>query len=133
MFLQSNKISGSDYELEDNCRENLGKDHDENVTKKAVEFEHVQEVIQANLKGAYERSKSKYDMRKRIVKFNVGETVFKKNFLKSDRRKNLTQKFCPRFIKCKIKAVLGQNVYELADYLTGKSLGNFHAKDIIKA
>lgn len=132
VFLQRNKISGLDYDIEDKSGSNKDLDDDDLIENRAKEFKHVAEVIQSNLNDAYSKSKSKYDLRKRNVKFDVGDTVFRRNFVKSDKTKNIMRKFCPRFIKCKVSKVKGQNVYELADYYTSKILGDFHVKDMIK-
>lgn len=133
VFCQKNKISGLEYEIEDVSGTSDDQNQDEILQEREREFQFLHEVIQASLKNAYEKNKNRYDMRKKLTIFNVGDTVFKKNFVKSSKVKSLNAKLCPKFVKCRVKKALGQNTYELCDFFTGKSLGIFHAKHMIKA
>ena len=74
---------------------------------------------------AYETSAKTYNLKARKLKFTPGQEVF----VLSDFKRNINAKFCRKFIKCRIRRVLGNNMYEV-ETLQGKSLGIVHAKDI---
>lgn len=90
----------------------------------------LRKSVQDNLTKAYQTRKKYYDLRAREVKFKVGETVWKKNFVLSDASNNFAAKLAPKYVECKVSKVIGSNTYELCDEV-GKILGNFSAADIV--
>lgn len=71
--------------------------------------------VAEKIKLSYERSKRYYDLRKRNLEFNVGDTVFKKNYVLSDAAKYYSAKLAPKYIKCTVHKKLSPLIYELLD------------------
>lgn len=90
----------------------------------------VHESLKENLEKAHKQYEKQYNLRCKLVTFQVGQEVYKRNFVLSDKGKNINSKFCKKFVKCRIRAVVGSNRYELENLNGTKSLGIFHAKDI---
>lgn len=90
----------------------------------------IQEKLKENLAKSHKQYEKTYNLRCKPVKFNIGQEVFKRNFILSDKGRNINSKFCKKFQKCRIRGVVGQNRYELEDLNGQKSLGVYHAKDI---
>uniref|UniRef100_T1H118 Uncharacterized protein n=1 Tax=Megaselia scalaris TaxID=36166 RepID=T1H118_MEGSC len=82
-----------------------------------------------SLEKSHKEYEKRYNLRSRPVKFDQGQTVFKRNVILSDKNKNLNAKLCPKFVKCLVRNVLSQNRYELENE-NGKFLGVYHAQDI---
>lgn len=68
-------------------------------------------------------------MRARPISFDVGQTVFGRNFSQSSQEKKYNAKLAPIFIKAKIREKIGNHYYIIEDP-DGKVLGTYHAKDI---
>lgn len=90
----------------------------------------VHEKLRENLARSHKQYEKQYNLRSRDIKFILGQEVFKRNFTLSDKGKNINAKFCKKFIKCRVRAIVGRNRYELEDLTGKKSLGVYHAKDI---
>lgn len=105
------------------------------MAKRIIDPQHLQqipymyEVVEAKLKKAYENSAQRYNLRRREVRFHVGDRVWKKNFVLSKAVDDFSAKLAPKFIPCVVHKVVSQLVYSLKD-LQGNVLGNFHVKDI---
>lgn len=89
----------------------------------------IHKQVNIALKNAYDKAKSRYDLRTRHVTYSVGDAVWKRNTKLSDRKNKLTHKLMPRYVKCRIAKILGSNTYALTN-LDGKAIGNFHTKDL---
>lgn len=110
-----------------NCvNENMGTEP--LSTSDKIQFVHAQ--LKENLEKAHKQYEKQYNLRCKPVSFQKGQEVFKRNFTLSDKGKNINSKFCRKFVKCRIRDVIGSNRYELEDLKGMKSLGIFHAKDI---
>lgn len=90
----------------------------------------IHEKLKENLEKSHKLYEKQYNLRSKPVTFKVGQEVYKRNFILSNKTKNINSKFCQKFIKCRIRAIVGSNRYELEDQAGKKSLGIFHAKDI---
>lgn len=98
-----------------------------------VRLKKIREIVKENLAKSYEQRKSRYDLRARPVNYKVGEVVWRRNFVLSDKAKNICAKLAPIFIKSRILKKLGSNSYEVSDDIdNGKSLGIYNAKDLKK-
>lgn len=64
-------------------------------------------TLKQNLENAHKEYERVYNLRSRPVQFVQGQNVFKRNVILSDKSKHLNAKLCPKFIKCKVKIVLG--------------------------
>ncbi|KAG5885433.1 hypothetical protein JTB14_016827 [Gonioctena quinquepunctata] len=86
--------------------------------------------VKGKLLKAAERNKRYYDLRHRDVKYEVGDEVYRKNFVHSDAAKfyssKLANKFVGPFIVFK---KVSPWVYELKDP-DGRFRGSWHAKDL---
>lgn len=90
----------------------------------------IYDKVRERLRKAYETNARHYNLRRRPLKFSVGDKVYRTNFIQSDAAKNISRKLAPKYVICKVTKVLGTgNVYELSD-LDNKILGNFHVKDL---
>ncbi|XP_055527358.1 uncharacterized protein LOC129719979 [Wyeomyia smithii] len=89
----------------------------------------IQQLIIQRIRNSYEQSKRRYDFRKRVVSFKVGDVVCRRSFVLSSKANQITSKLEPKFVPAIVEEILGTNLYELEDILDGKK-GKFHAKDI---
>lgn len=94
-------------------------------------FEAIRELVLKNLRKSHEVSKKRYDLRSRVIEYQVGETVWKKTFPLSDASKGFAAKLAPKYQKCIIKRKIGTCSYEIQNE-AGKNLGIFSAKDLKK-
>lgn len=92
-------------------------------------FSQIYEEVFKRMKMAHDRNKKYYDQNKRLMVFNVGDTVYKHNFVLSDAANYFSAKLAPKYIKCKIKGKISDLVYELEDE-SGANLGKWHVKDL---
>lgn len=81
------------------------------------------------LRHFFEVNARRYDLRKRDLALNVGDRVWKRNFVLSDASRNFTANFSTKYVPCIVSKVVSSIVYSLKD-LNGRVLGNFHIKDI---
>ena len=89
----------------------------------------VRKEIVGNIQKSFEMSAKRYNLRSSNYKFQVGDTVFRRNFVQSDAAKHFTSKFAPKFIKAKVIALKGNSLYQLEDCST-KKIDVYHGKDI---
>lgn len=86
--------------------------------------------IRSRLKQAYDKSKIRYNLRRRHEPFRLHQIVWRKNYTLSDATKNYTSKLAPKFCgPFRIIKVHSPYSYELAD-MSNKPIGVWNAKDI---
>lgn len=85
--------------------------------------------VRKHLQKSYLKSKQHYDLRKRPLTFQVGDTVWKRNFILSDAAKKFSAKLAPKFLKCTVVRKHGDLAYELVDEFN-KNIGRWHIKDL---
>lgn len=86
--------------------------------------------IHLRLREAYDKSKTRYNLRRRDEPFKVNQLVWKKNYTLSDATKNYTSKLATKFNgPFKIIRLHSPYSYELVD-MKNKSIGIWNAKDI---
>lgn len=85
--------------------------------------------IRKRLHKAYLRNANHYNLRKRDVKFLVGDRVWKKNYTLSSAPNDYAAKLAPKYVPCVVNKVLSPLVYNLKD-LSNNDLGNWHVKDL---
>lgn len=97
------------------------------------EKEELQEEVRRNLKDAYQKHSSYYNLRSNAncPTYSVGESVLKKNTILSDKGKGVSAKLAPKYIEAVVKRVVGSHCYDL-EGLDGKRLGIFHCKFLKK-
>lgn len=93
----------------------------------------VFQKVQSQMKKSYEQNKAYYNRTRRHVEYQVGQTVWKREFTLSDADKHFTHKLAPKFRKCLVAKKISPVVYELKDFQTNKPLGTWHVKDILKS
>lgn len=84
-----------------------------------------------NLAKAYKRNASYYNKNRKTVSLNVGDTVWRRNFVQSNAAYYFSAKLAPKFIKSKVISKVSDSVYVLKD-VDRRYSGKFHIKDIIK-
>lgn len=106
-FGQHMCTSGKDYV-------NIANNVDDHVNSDE-HFANIRRLVKQNLKKTHETSKKRYDLRSRNIQYNVGDTVYRKVFSKSDATKHQIAKFNKKFIRCRVVRKVGTNCYELSD------------------
>lgn len=102
----------------------------ERSSRSAEEFEKVRGVVMKRLAEAYKRAAHYYNLRRRDKEFDVGQTVYRRNFQKSDKSKGVTKKLAPRFVgPFKIISKVGLRAYLLEDD-DGEQDGPWHVGDL---
>ena len=99
------------------------------LISKASHMNIMHAYIKNSLAKTHTLYENTYNLRSKDVKFKVGDLVFRRNFVLSNASKKFSAKLSPKFIKMKIRRVLGNNLYEL-EYLGGKKVGVYHCKDL---
>lgn len=94
-----------------------------------IKLPKLYEEVEKRLKHAHESNKGRYDLRRRDIRFKMGQRVWKRNFVLSNASNNYSAKFAPRFIPSIVNKIISPVVYNLID-LDGKNLGNFHVSHI---
>ncbi|KAJ8978841.1 hypothetical protein NQ317_012045 [Molorchus minor] len=86
--------------------------------------------VQKRLSEAYVRSRHAYNLRRRDDRFQLRQSVWKRNYVLSDATKKFTAKLAPKFSgPFTITRVLSPWTYELTDS-AGRCIGTWHAKDL---
>lgn len=79
-------------------------------------LDRVFQDIRLRLQQAYEKSKSRYDLRRRVVEFLPNQVVWRKNFVLSDASKYFSAKLADKFVgPYLIHKKVGRDCYELKD------------------
>lgn len=94
-------------------------------------FEKLREKIQVRLNEAREKYEKRYNLRTRVIKYNVGDIVYRENTILSDAPNYISKKLLNKRVKCEIVAKTGTNTYMLRDCKTGKT-AVFHAQKFFK-
>lgn len=92
-------------------------------------FPTIYDQVDKNIKKSYERNKHYYNLRKRHIEFDVGDVVYKRNFVLSDATKYFSSKLARKYIKCTVFKKISPLIYELLDE-KDKNIGRYHIKDI---
>lgn len=116
----------SAYQILDKLGCNSGEDFTiENHTTKLIQ---IRDEIRINLNKAHEKSEKTYNLRSRPISFSKGQIVYRKNHILSNVSNHINRKFMPKFIKCRIKKKIGNNLYETEDLGSGY-IGKYHTSD----
>lgn len=85
--------------------------------------------VQNKLWLSHQRNSLTYDKKRQHVEFNIGDTVWKRNYTQSAAGNYYSAKLAPKFVKCLVSGKISPLVYELSD-LTGHTIGRWHVKDL---
>lgn len=107
----------------------------ENRNKLVSELQRLPDLykdVAKRILQSYQKNQKYYNLRKRNIEFNVGDTVYKKNYVLSDAGNYFSAKLAPKFIKCFVHKKISPLIYELVDE-QNKKLGRYHIKDLKEA
>jgi transposase InsO family protein len=80
----------------------------------------VHTKVKENLERAYKRAAKYYNLRSRPKSFQVGDRVWRRNFVQSDAAKKFSAKLAPKKVSGTIVRKLGASTYEFQDDDTGR-------------
>ena len=101
------------------------KDHERNIKNLVSCYPSIRD----KLRLAHARNAKQYNLRRKPLAFEVGDLVWKKNFVLSNASEHFSAKLAPKFVPGIVHRKLGNLVYNIVDR-EGKDLGNFHVKDL---
>lgn len=81
------------------------------------------------MKKQFNRNEKSYNLRSRIVTYEVGQEIYRRNFKQSNFEQGYNAKLAPSFVKARIRKKLGNSYYQIED-LQGRLIGTYHAKDL---
>lgn len=97
---------------------------------KSKEFSKIYEDIRKRLDRVHERSRIRYNLRRRPISYQKGDKVFHKNYVLSDATKHFTAKLAPKFVgPFIVHKKLSPVTYLLVDSNNVKK-GVWHVKDL---
>lgn len=99
-------------------------------TERATALNDIFKSVQKNIQKLNDANKKRYDLRHRPVTFEIGDFVWKKNFVLSDATKYFSSKLAPAYIgPYRIQKRLNPWTYELVDD-KNKTVGVWNIKDL---
>lgn len=103
---------------------------DEVHTKRVSEFKRIYGKAHENLKAAYEKQAKYYNLRRREVRYDVGDRVLRRMHTLSSAADAVVGKLAPKFDgPCEVVGKRGVNMYEVKDLQT-QSTHVVHVKDV---
>lgn len=100
------------------------------LESRAIAFKKVYNDVRKRLDQAFQKNKSRYDLRRRDKQFVVGQRVFRRNFPLSKGGQYFMAKLAPRFLGPFIVSKrCSPWTYEIRD-MDGRFRGMWHAKDL---
>lgn len=123
-------VNGKEYENIRNKSQMSNNPELPSLDWKCKGLAQLHQQIKMSLRTAQEKSKQRYDLRRRPVSYQIGNYVWKRDFPLSDASKHFSAKLATKFSgPHRIIGKKGLNVYDLVD-VQGKSLGAWHVKDL---
>lgn len=112
-FGREMRLLGSEYRITPDREE--ANDPDQ-LQQRSTCFDKLYKDVRARLQRAYEKSKSRYDLRHRPVSFYPNQVIWRKNFVLSDASKYYAAKLADKYIgPFLIHRKLSPTTYELKD------------------
>lgn len=65
--------------------------------------------IRKHIQNAYEKNQNQYNLRTRVATFNIGQEVYRRNFVQNNVENGFNAKLSTIFIKARIRERLGQH------------------------
>lgn len=129
-------LFGKNFDIRDNIKANLNcsrSPDDNEYNRWHDKLRNLQEIykdVKNRLAKAYAKQKTYYNLRKRPHEFEVGQLVWKKNYVLSDASKFFSAKLAPKYVgPFLVKAKISPWTYELEDKHK-EYKGVWHAKDL---
>lgn len=88
-----------------------------------------EDVCIVDLEIAHNKASKSYNLRSRKVNFKKEQIIFRKNHVLSNMSKRINRKFLSKYLKCRIRDKVGNNLYDLEDE-KGNYFGKYHAIDL---
>lgn len=112
-----------------------GEDFDfdrEGYVKKLKELDSLRGEVEDRMRVSYERNAKRYNLRKREKEYEIGQVVYRRKFVKSDKGKYFSKKLAGKNIgPFKIKEKVGYRGYLLEDE-EGNEDGPWHVDDLLE-
>ena len=127
-------MHGMELILDGKARRNTDGNGPSNRTAHATRLTalaHVFQEVQDKLFEAFQTNQRHYNVRRKDGNFQVGDVVWRRNFVQSNAAEFFSSKLAPRFVKNKVVRRVSSQLYILSD-MDGKVLGKYHVKDIVK-
>ena len=127
-------MHGMELILDGKARRNTDGNGPSNRTAHATRLTalaHVFQEVQDKLFEAFQTNQRHYNLRRKDGNFQVGDVVWRRNFVLSNAAEFFSSKLAPRFVKNKVVRRVSSQLYILSD-MDGKVLGKYHVKDIVK-
>lgn len=125
-------IDGSFYNSDGPVdRNTVTVDTDYSFSDSLKELGTIFQKVRHTLNLAHQHNAKHYNLRRRPADLQVGQMVYKRCFPLSNASKYFSAKLSPKYEKCVIHAKHSPLVYSLKS-MTGKDLGRFHIKDIVR-
>lgn len=97
---------------------------------RVANLQKLRDFVKKRLEKASDRSRKQYNLRRRDVSYNVGDVVWKRQYVLSDAPNYFTAKLAGKFSgPYRVRKKIGYCIYELEDD-QGMSIGNWHTKDL---
>lgn len=100
--------------------------------EKQQELRNIYNDVANRIQEAHTRNARRYNLRRRPVKYRVGDIVLKRNFPQSDATNYFAAKLAPRYVGPYVVAKeISPLVFTLSD-MNGKQIGNWHVENLKK-
>lgn len=106
-------------------------DANESNQRDEVTFQALREKVLERINEARNKYTKRYDLRTRVIEYQVGDIVYRENTILSDASKHISKKLSPKRVKCEITQKTGTNTYMLRDCASGRE-AVFHAQKFTK-
>ena len=127
-YMREFTYSGSDYKLH-TIEDETDVDPISDRTKFLEEFPKLLDDVTRRMKASYERNNVYYDKGKIDKSFEIGDTVYRRNFTKSDASKEYSAKLGKLYLESEVVGKVLDVAYFLKDKRTGM-VKSYHIHDI---
>lgn len=126
-------LDGTDYDLSEVAGSEASSPLDpySKRTQFLKHFHDISDQINVKMLSAYKRNKKYYDAHRSKLNLEVGDTVYRRNYVKSNKARAFNAKLAPKFIPAVITKKLSEIAFELND-LNGTPIGKWHIQDLKK-
>lgn len=113
-------------------RSNDGQVVERGIEERWAALDNIRERVQIYVQEAQQRQEQNYNLRHRPIQYQVGESVWRRNFVLSDASRHFTAKLAPKYIgPYLITRQVSPVIMELEDQ-NGREAGRWHVVDLKK-